>query len=81
MRRSSARGPSSRPLADVLDDAVRDGARAVAEVEFLADADPAHGGGVEALVAVDDGQLADLGQRVDVEQRTLTRGSPELSGR
>ena len=72
--------PGRQPaLADLLDDAVRHRARAVAEVELFADPDPPHGGGVEALVAVDDGQLTDLGQRVDVEER---RGhAPRLSGR
>ena len=67
---SSAPAPGPQPVAaDLLDHAVRHRAGAVAEVELLAGPDPAHGGGVEALVAVDDGQLTDLGQRVDVEQR------------
>ena len=39
----------------------------------FADPDPPHGGGMEALVAVDDGEATDLGQRVDVEQRRQTR--------
>ena len=68
VRRSSTRAVR-RALADVLDDAVGQRARAVAEVEFLAGPDPPHIGRVEALVAVDDRELTDLGQRVDVEQR------------
>ena len=43
-------------------------ADAVAEHQLLAAADASHGGGVEAFVAVDDGQLTAVGQRVDVEQ-------------
>ena len=77
VRRSSTRAVS-RALADVLDDAVRHRARAVAEVELLAGPDPPHVGGVEAFVAVDDGELTDLGQRVDVEQRAAATA---LSGR
>ena len=56
-------------LGDVLDDAVRHRARAVAQVQLLAGPDPAHIGRVETLVAVDHRELADRGQRVDVEQR------------
>ena len=62
--------PRRQPaLADILDDTVRHRAVAVAEVEFLAGADAPDVGRVEALVAVDDRQLTDLGQRVDVEER------------
>ena len=59
-------------LGDLLDDAVRHRACAVAEVEFFARPDSPHVGGVEALVAVDHGQVTDLGQGVDVEERLLT---------
>jgi hypothetical protein len=42
---------------------------AVAEHELLAGSDASHRGGVEAFVAVDDGQVASIGQCVNVEQR------------
>ena len=62
--------PRRQPaLGDVLDDTVRHGAVAVAKVEFFAGADAPDVGRVEALVAVDDRELTDLGQRVDVEER------------
>ncbi len=71
--------PRRQPaLADVLDDTVRHRPVAVAQVEFLAGTDAPHVGGVEALVAVDDRELTDLGQRVDVEQRA---GHATISGR
>ena len=83
-RRRRCGGRSTRAvepaLRRVLDDAVRDRARAVAEVEFLTGPDPSHVGGVEALVAVDDGELADLGQRVDVEQRATHAAHRSATG-
>jgi len=46
---------------------------AITQVEFLAGTDTPDVGRVEALIAVDDRQLTDLGQRVDVEE---SAGSP-----
>ena len=69
-QRAAVQHPRRQPaLADVLDDTVRHRPVAVTQVEFLAGPDPPHVGRVEALVAVDDRQLTDLGQRVDVEER------------
>ena len=48
---------------------MRHRARAVTEVELFAGPDSSHVGGMEAFVAVDDGQVTDLGQGVDVEER------------
>ncbi len=59
----------SRALADLLDDAAGDGARTIAEVEFLAGPDPPHVRRVEAFVAVDHGKLTYWGQRIDIEER------------
>ncbi|MDT5162245.1 MAG: hypothetical protein QOC90_2555, partial [Mycobacterium sp.] len=66
--------PRRQPaLGDFLDDTVRHGAVAVAEIEFFAYSDAPNIGRVETLVAVDDRQLSDLGQRVDVEQSAAGR--------
>ena len=77
VRRSSTRAVS-RPFATSSTTQCATVAGTVAEVEFLAGPDPPHVGGVEALLAVDDGQLTGLGQRVDVEQRV---GHAGVSGR
>ena len=77
VRRSSTRAVS-RPLPTSSTTQCATVAVAVAQVEFLAGPDPPHVGRVEALVAVDDRQLTDLGQRVDVEQRA---GHRKISGR
>ena len=62
--------PRRQPaFGDILDETVRHGSVAVAKVEFFAGADAPNVGRVEPLVAVDDRQLTDLGQRVDVEER------------
>ena len=72
VRRSSTRADKPA-LADLFDDAVRHRVPAPSlEVELLAEPDPPDVGGVEALVTVDDGELTDIRQRVDVEQRRLT---------
>ena len=52
----------------MLDDAAGQATDAVAEDQLLTPTDASHGGGVEAFVAIHDGQLTAVGQRVDVEQ-------------
>jgi hypothetical protein len=61
--------PGLQPVAaGLLDCTASQNAGAVAEDQFLAAADASHRGGVEAFVAVDDGELTGHRQRVDVEQ-------------
>ena len=57
-RTSSDPDPGTQPVAaGVLDDAAGQAAGAVAEHQLLTGTDASHRGGVEAFVAVDDGQL------------------------
>ncbi len=61
--------PGPQPVAaGLLDHAVGQTPAAVAEHQLLPTADAPHGGGVEPVVTLDDGQLTGLGQRVDIEQ-------------
>jgi hypothetical protein len=52
----------------LVDDAVGQLTAAIAEHDALTHPDPAHGGGMETLVAVDDGNAAHLRHVIDVEQ-------------